>query len=117
MMVYTSPKLSALALGAIPLIVFPLVGFGRSVRRRSRAAQDMLAATSAYAAETIGATRTVQAFTGEAVATSRYSDTVENAFEAARKSIRARALLTGFGIVLIFGTNWLAKRFNQSGLF
>jgi ATP-binding cassette subfamily B protein len=104
MMVYTSPKLSALALGAIPLIVFPLVGFGRSVRRRSRAAQDMLAATSAYAAETIGATRTVQAFTGEAVATSRYSDTVENAFEAARKSIRARALLTGFGIVLIFGS-------------
>jgi len=64
----------------------------------------MLAATSAYAAETIGATRTVQAFTGEAVATSRYSDTVENAFEAARKSIRARALLTGFGIVLIFGS-------------
>ncbi len=43
MMIMTSPKLSALVLGAIPLIVFPLVGFGRSVRQRSRAAQDTLA--------------------------------------------------------------------------
>ncbi|MET3856072.1 ABC-type multidrug transport system fused ATPase/permease subunit [Rhizobium sp. OAE497] len=43
MMVVTSPKLASLALGAIPLIVFPLVAFGRSVRKRSRAAQDTLA--------------------------------------------------------------------------
>jgi ATP-binding cassette subfamily B protein len=104
MMIYTSPSLSALVLGAIPLIVFPLVGFGRSVRRRSRAAQDMLAQSSAFAAETVGATRTVQAFTGEDAAASRYGATVENAYEAARSAIRARALLTGFGILLIFGS-------------
>ena len=65
MMVVTSPKLSAFVLGAIPLIVLPLVGFGRSVRRRSRAAQDTLADASAYAAEQIGAVRTLQAFTNE----------------------------------------------------
>ncbi|TWF55047.1 ABC transporter transmembrane domain-containing protein [Neorhizobium alkalisoli] len=104
MMVYTSPKLSALALGAIPLIVFPLVGFGRSVRKRSRAAQDTLAETTAYAAETIGATRTVQAFNGEAIAAGRYGGAVESAYNAARSAIRARALLTGFGIILIFGS-------------
>ena len=51
MMVYTSPKLSSPVIAAIPIIVFPLVGFGRSVRRRSREAQDTLAAASAYAGE------------------------------------------------------------------
>jgi ATP-binding cassette subfamily B protein len=104
MMIYTSPQLSALVLGAIPLIVFPLVAFGRSVRKRSRAAQDMLAESSAFASETIGATRTVQAFSGEDAASQRYSGAVETAYEAARTTIRARALLTGFGILLIFGS-------------
>ncbi|TDK39365.1 ATP-binding cassette domain-containing protein [Rhizobium deserti] len=104
MMIYTSGQLSALVLGAIPLIVFPLVGFGRSVRKRSRAAQDTLAQSSAYAAETIGATRTVQAFTGEAAAAHRYGHAIESAYDAAGKAIRARALLTGFGILLIFGS-------------
>ena len=104
MMIYTSPGLSALVLGAIPLIVFPLVGFGRSVRKRSRAAQDTLAETSAFAAETIGAARTVQAFTGEDMASNRYGAAVESAYAAARSAIRARALLTGVGILLVFGS-------------
>ncbi|CAD7041172.1 ABC transporter [Pseudorhizobium endolithicum] len=104
MMVYTSPQLSSLALGAIPIIVFPLVAFGRSVRKRSRAAQDTLARTSSFASETIGATRTVQAFNGEAAATARYAGTVEDAFEAARAAIRSRALLTGFAIFMVFGS-------------
>ena len=55
MMVITSPRLSLFVLVAIPVIVLPLYGFGRAVRRRSRAAQDTLADASAYAAELIGA--------------------------------------------------------------
>ena len=54
MMVITSPRLSAFVLGAIPVIVLPLVAFGRAVRRRSRTAQDTLADASAYAAEKVG---------------------------------------------------------------
>ena len=104
MMILTSPKLSALVLGAIPLIVFPLVGFGRSVRGRSRMAQDTLAATSAFASETIAATRTVQAFGAEESATARYGDAVEEAYHAARAAIRSRAFLTGFAILLVFGS-------------
>lgn len=104
MMIYTSPQLSGLALGAIPVIVFPLVAFGRSVRRRSRAAQDTLARTSAFAAETVGASRTVQAFNGETAAMNRYAHTVEDAFDAARAAIRSRALLTGFAILMVFGS-------------
>jgi ATP-binding cassette subfamily B protein len=104
MMIYTSPQLSGLALGAIPIIVFPLVAFGRSVRKRSRTAQDTLARTSAFASETIGAARTVQAFNGESTAVAHYAATVEDAFEAARAAIRSRALLTGFAIFMVFGS-------------
>ena len=104
MMIVTSPKLSSLALGAIPLIVFPLVGFGRSVRSRSRAAQDTLAMASAYAGEAISATRTVQAFNGEQAANNRYGGAVEDAYEAARSAIKSRALLTGIAIALIFSS-------------
>ena len=104
MMVYTSPKLSSLVIGAIPIIVFPLVAFGRSVRRRSREAQDTLAAASAYAGEAIGATRTLQAFNAEDAARARFFGSVESAYEAARSAIRARSLLTGFAIAMIFGS-------------
>jgi ATP-binding cassette subfamily B protein len=104
MMIYTSPKLSALVLIAIPLIVFPLVGFGRSVRKRSREAQDRLAGASAYASEAIGAIRTVQAFNAGGIARDRFGDAAEQAFEAARLSTRQRAFLTGFAITMVFGS-------------
>ncbi len=104
MMIYTSPRLSILVLAAIPIIVFPLVAFGRSVRRRSRLAQDTLAEASAFAGETIGAARTVQAFNAEGIATDRYGTTVEQAYEAARAAIKSRALLTGVAITLVFGS-------------
>jgi ATP-binding cassette, subfamily B, bacterial len=104
MMVVTSPKLSLYVLGVIQVIVLPLVAFGRAVRRRSRAAQDSLAEASAYAAETIGAVRTLQAFTGEAAATSRFRAAVEKAFEDARQSTLSRAVLTAIAIFLVFAS-------------
>ncbi len=100
MMVITSPKLSGFVLAAIPLIVLPLVGFGRAVRRRSRTAQDTLADASAYASELIGAVRTLQAFTNEPLASGRFSKAVERAYRAAIQSTRARAILTAIIIFL-----------------
>jgi ATP-binding cassette subfamily B protein len=104
MMVFTSPWLSAFVLGAIPVIVLPLYGFGRSVRRRSRAAQDTLADASAYAAEMIAAIRTLQAFTTERQAAGHFAEAVERAFTAARDSIKARAVLTAVAIFLVFAS-------------
>src|SRR6476659_6836962 len=104
MMVVTSPRLSAFVLAAIPVIVLPLYGFGRAVRRRSRAAQDTLADATAYASELLGAVRVLQAFTNEALAKSRFGAAVERAFVAARDSIRARAILTAFAIFLVFAS-------------
>jgi ATP-binding cassette subfamily B protein len=102
MMVITSPRLSGLVLLAIPVIVLPLVAFGRWVRRLSRNAQDTLAEASAYASELIGAIRTVQAYTSERLAEARFGGDVEQAYEAARTSTRARAVLTAIIIFIVF---------------
>jgi ATP-binding cassette subfamily B protein len=102
MMVVTSPRLSGFVLLAIPLVVIPLVAFGRWVRRLSRNAQDTLADASAYAAELIGAIRTVQAYTGERLAKARFGNDVEQAYEAARVSTKARGILTAIIIFIVF---------------
>ena len=104
MMVVTSPALSTAVLLAIPCVVLPLIVFGRRVRNRSREAQDVLADASAMASEAIGAVRTVQAHTAQDRLSVRFRDAAEAAFEAARQSIIARALLTAFAIFVIFAS-------------
>jgi ATP-binding cassette subfamily B protein len=112
MMLVTSVKLSLLVLVAIPAIVLPLVAYGGVVRRRSRLAQDALAAASAYAAENLAAVRTMQAFTSERTVADRFASGVEQAFETARQRLRARSGLTGVALFLVFtsivGVLWLA---------
>jgi ATP-binding cassette subfamily B protein len=102
MMVVTSPRLSGFVLLAIPLIVLPLVAFGRWVRRLSRNAQDTLADATAYASELVQGIRTVQAYTGERLANARFGNEVEQAYEAARTSTKARAVLTAIIIFIVF---------------
>jgi ATP-binding cassette, subfamily B, bacterial len=104
MMVISSPRLSATVIAVIPLIVLPLVAFGRKVRTLSRGAQDTLAAASSYASELIGAMRTLQAFTNERLATGRFDQEVEHAYVAARNSTRARSFLTAIVIFLVFSS-------------
>jgi ATP-binding cassette, subfamily B, bacterial len=104
MMVVTSPKLSSLVIAAIPFIVLPLVMFGRRVRKRSREAQDMLADATAYASEAISSIRTLQAFVNERLVAKRFGDAVDNAYDAARASVKSRAILTAFAIFMIFGS-------------
>ncbi|HUO53769.1 MAG TPA: ABC transporter transmembrane domain-containing protein [Rhodoblastus sp.] len=111
LMIFTSAKLSALVLVAIPIIVVPLVTGGRSVRGRSRAAQDTLADASAFAAENLGALRTMQAFGAEQASVKRFAAAAEGAYLAAREAVKARAILTAFAIFLAFssvvGVLWL----------
>src|SRR3954468_2347488 len=104
MMVITSPRLSGVVLLAIPLIVIPLVAFGRWVRRLSRGAQDTLAEATAYASELVGAIRTVQAYTAEKLANARFGGEVEQAYRAARSSTKARAVLTAIIIFIVFSS-------------
>ena len=101
MMFVTSVNLTLLVLLAIPLTVLPLIAFGRSVRRLSRHAQDTLAQASAYAAENLSASRTMQAFGHEKTASDHYRRDVEVAFDAAKERMRARAVLTALAMFLV----------------
>jgi ATP-binding cassette, subfamily B, bacterial len=102
MMIATSPKLAGLVLGAIPLVVLPLIASGRGVRRRSRHAQDMLAHASAYAGENLSAVRTMQANGAQISTISRFRQAVEQAYEAAQQATRVRAFVTAGAILIVF---------------
>jgi ATP-binding cassette subfamily B protein len=103
MLAATSAKLTGLVLLVIPLVVLPIVLFGRFVRRLSRAAQDGVADVAAHAEEALHGIRTVQAFTHEEKERGRFAGLVEASFEAAKRHIHARALLTALVILLAFG--------------
>ena len=114
MMVVTSPKLSAFVLAAIPVIVLPLYAAGRSVRERSRRAQDRLADATAFATESLSAVRVMQSFLAERFTAGRYREAAFGAYEAARAMAQARALVTAAAIFLAFGSVvfvlWLGAR-------
>ncbi len=101
LMIVTSPQLSAIVIGAIPLIVLPLVFSGRSVRRRARAAQDRLADASAFAAEAVGAIRTMQSFGAARQTAARFASASDEAYDASRAATASRALLSGVAIFLV----------------
>ncbi|MBK8770867.1 MAG: ATP-binding cassette domain-containing protein [Rhizobiales bacterium] len=119
MMVYTSPKLSGLAALAIPLIVLPLVLYGRRVRSLSRLAQDTLADSAAFAQERLSAISTVQSNTQEAATMSAFAGATRTAFDAAAQRTLARGVLT-FLIILvslgaIVGLLWFGARDVMAG--
>ncbi|MFQ5775996.1 MAG: ABC transporter transmembrane domain-containing protein [Kiloniellaceae bacterium] len=103
LLVVTSAKLTGLVLLVVPLVLVPILLFGRKVRSLSRASQDRVADIGAYVDEALGAIRTVQAFGHEPVDRLRFRDRVEAAFATAVRRIRARAALTAVVIVLVFG--------------
>mgnify|MGYP000926035331 FL=1 len=103
MLAVTSPKLTLLVLLVVPLVLVPILFFGRRVRSLSRESQDRLADVGSYLDESIANIRTVQAFNHEAVDRSRFSGRVENTFQTSIRRIRARAALTAIVILLVFG--------------
>ncbi|MEX0732760.1 MAG: ABC transporter transmembrane domain-containing protein [Aquisalimonadaceae bacterium] len=102
MLFYTSPKLTALVLVGMPLVMVPILVFGRRVRRLSRSSQDRVADVGSYAGETLNAIRTVQAFGHEGEDRRRFSGHVEQAFATAATRVRQRAWLTGTVMLLVF---------------
>ena len=103
MMAITSVKLTLMAFAIIPLVLVPILTFGRHVRRLSRESQDRVADVGAYVDESLGAIRTVQAFTHENLDRRRFTERVEDAFRVAIRRTRMRAFLTAVVILLVFG--------------
>ncbi len=102
MLVVTNPKLALYVLAVVPLVVAPIILFGRRVRALSREAQARMADMVSEGGETLDAVRTVQAFAQEERATERFGQSTERAFEAARQRIAKRAIMTTMVIFIVF---------------
>ena len=102
MMFITNIKLTVLVLIAVPLVVLPLVLFGRRVKHLARASQDSIAVVGSYAAEIVQNIKTVQSYTQETREKQRFAEHVEGAFEIARQRIVQRAMLMAAVVLLLF---------------
>ena len=115
----TSAKLTGLVLLIVPFILIPIFGIGRRVRVLSKINQDKIAESSGNASESLLASQTVQAFTHEAVSRSLFAKLTEEAFDATRKRVTIRALMTAIVIFLIFtgvvAVIWIGARDVKAG--
>ncbi|HIF50889.1 MAG TPA: ATP-binding cassette domain-containing protein [Thiotrichaceae bacterium] len=103
MLFITSPKLTSMIIILIPVVVVPILVYGRKVRRLSRANQDRVADSSSIADESLNAIHVIQAFTLETFLGDRFSDSVEESFKAARQRIQVSSILSGTIILTAFG--------------
>lgn len=99
----TNPKLTSVVLICIPLVIGPILYFGKKVRLLSRSSQDEIANVGAYVGETIQQIKTVQAYNHQSHDDRQFSDHVETAFNVALRRIMMRSFLITIVITLVFG--------------
>jgi ATP-binding cassette subfamily B protein len=119
LMLLTSAKLTGLVLLIVPAVIVPIIVLGRRLRVLSRENQDQIAASSGNASEALLSVQTVQAFTHEAPSRAAFGGFTEKSYDAARKRIATRAVMTVIVIFLVFagivGVLWIGARDVQSG--
>lgn len=99
-----APKLAAMLLLGIPIILLVMISLGRRVRKLSRASQDRLAAVGSITAEVLGAMKIVQAFGQQDREAARFDAAVGEGFATARRRIILRAAMTAVVIAIVFGS-------------
>ena len=104
LLIITSPKLTAYVLFIVPMVIVPIVLFGRKVRRFSRASQEKVADMAAHAEESISGIRTIQAYARETKECDQFNIYVHSAFTTAMKRVTMRSFLTAIVIFLVFGS-------------
>ncbi|NLD69327.1 MAG: ATP-binding cassette domain-containing protein, partial [Limnobacter sp.] len=102
-LLYLAPALTALLVIGVPLVLLPIVWFGRRLRTVSRESQDRVATVGSRVSEVLGAMKIVQGFNQERREQQRFSEAVEATFETAKRRILLRAMMTGVVITVIFG--------------
>src|SRR5262249_28522731 len=114
MLLITSPRMTAYVFAMVPVVIAPILIFGRRVRTLSKASQRKLANVSSGLEETLYGIRAIQAFVAEAHERQDFSFRVTDAFRTAVSRIRARAWMTAIVISLVFGgiavVLWLGGR-------
>jgi len=103
MLFVTNIKLSLIIVAGVPLILLPILIFGRRVRALARKSQDSIADVGSYAGEAIQQIKTVQSYTQEVHESRAFGVEVDSAFRVAQHRIRQRAMLMAMVILLVFG--------------
>ena len=103
LLIYLAPSLTLGLLIGIPLVIAPIVYFGRKIRAVSRSSQDRIADVGAYVTEVLSAMKIVQSFGQEQRESERFAGVVEDTFDTARRRIILRAAMTSVVILLVFG--------------
>jgi len=98
----TNPKLTSVVMICIPLVIGPIMFFGRKVRRLSRSSQDEIANVGAYVGESIQQIKTVQAYNHQKHDDRQFSAHVERAFKVALSRIKMRSFLITIVMTLVF---------------
>ena len=99
----TNAKLASVILLGFPLVIAPILFFGRRVRALSRLSQDRVADVGSYVGENLAQIKTVQAFNHQPHDRRFFAGVSEKAFDIARQRIRQRAWLTTLVIALVMG--------------
>ena len=102
LMFITNLKLSLIIVASVPMVLLPIIIFGRRVRRLSTASQDSIASVGSYAGEIIQNIKVVQSYNREGFESEAFTEEVERAFDIARRRVRQRSLLIGGAIILVF---------------
>nr|WP_294977076.1 ABC transporter transmembrane domain-containing protein [uncultured Pseudomonas sp.] len=103
LMFITNAKLTSIVVASLPLVIAPILLFGRRVRSLSRLSQDRVADVGSYVGETLGQIKTVQAYNHQAQDRQHFGATVEQAFDTARRRILQRSWLVSVVILLVLG--------------
>jgi ATP-binding cassette subfamily B protein len=104
LMFISNIKLTLIVLLVVPFIIFPIIYFGRKVKKLSRDSQDKIASVGAWAGESLQHIKVVQAFTREDMVNEQFGQAAEGAFDVALKRIRQRALLIALVMMLVMGS-------------
>jgi ATP-binding cassette subfamily B protein len=119
LMLFTSAKLTGLVLLIVPLVIVPILVLGRRLRVLSRENQDWIAESSGNASEALLSVQTVQAFTNEGAARRDFSEVTERSYDAARRRVTTRAIMTVIVIFLVFsgvvGVLWIGANDVRGG--
>jgi ATP-binding cassette subfamily B protein len=103
-LLYLAPHLTLLLVVAVPVVLLPIVIFGRRLRKLSRVSQDRVGEIGAHVAEVLGAMKIVQGFNQEAREQARFQSAVDATLAAARSRIVLRSIMTAIVICCVFGS-------------
>ena len=101
LLVASNPKLSLIVLASAPIVVAPIVLFGRRVRALSRSSQDELARVGGYVNEAFRHIKVVQGFNHQPRDVESFATYVESAFDVSVRRIRQRAWLVALVMLLV----------------